>query len=199
MTGSEGTGIVLLAGSQTAAREWVADGVLPCHVQAHGRWTVVSAASSSTLAAEPYDDGATLLASRHVPSRLSPSLGFHLVDDTAVVTAQGAGWRAVRRWALRGSGRRVIAGVDLPALRPPDLHRVLGAVSPERMTPVREVAAWMGREDLTHLEWLIDGLALLGLPGARTLEGSDPEPGELITPDPRSVSAFESVVKDVTG
>ena len=51
--------------------------------------------------------------------------------------------------------------------------------------------------DLTHLEWLVEVVTVLGLPGGRALDGSDGALGPVISPDESAVRAFESVVKDV--
>ncbi|GAB3115462.1 hypothetical protein GCM10027055_23350 [Janibacter alkaliphilus] len=194
---ARGVGLVLLSGGAARAAEWVRRGVVPCHVGEHPAWTMVTPASAVTAAAAPYDDALTLLASRHVGPRQSPTIGLFVIDDAAVITAQAAGWRTVRRWALRGVEREVRPGPELPALRPQDLHRVLASAAPQRRIRLAEITDLWRRTDLTQREWLVEAAQVLGLPGARVLSGQDPAPGPRIDPDPRAVGAFETVVKDV--
>lgn len=192
-----GRGMILLSASAAAATEWVRGGVVPCHVLEHPSWSVVVPAAPSTGVAAPYDDALTVLASRHVPPRLAPAIGFFHVEETAVLTARPAGARAVTRWALRSSDREVVATRQLPPLTPEDLHRALGSGAPSREVPVRELRELWGRADLRQGEWLVEAATVLGLPGARVLEGTDTELGPVIRPNARSVPAFESVIKDV--
>ena len=137
-----------------------------------------------------------MLASRHVGPRHTPVIGLFRMDDVAVLTAR-AGGRGPTRWALRASDREIVAGPDLAELTPEWLHRALASGAPSREVPIREVRALWRRTDLTHLEWLVEATAVLGLPGARVLQGSDEGLGPVIHPDARAVSAFESVVRDV--
>lgn len=192
----QGRGVVLLSATSSVAADWVRDGVVPCHVIEHPGWSIVVPASPSSAAAVPYDDALTVLAARHVGPRHTPVIGLFLIEDFAVITAQ-AGGRSPTRWALRASDREVVASPDLPVLTADGLHRALAAGAPAREVPVREVRSLWGRTDLTHLEWLVEAATVLGLPGARVLDGSDGDLGPIIRPDARSVSAFESVVKDV--
>lgn len=198
MRRTRGTGIVLLAASAVSSAEWVRRGVVACHVLEHPAWTVVTPADDRSATGEPYDDALTVLASRHVGPRIAPAIGLFVIDDAAVVTAQGGGWRAVKRWALRDRERRFVRGPELPPLRPEDLHRVLASTEPRRRVAMSDLTALWRRTDLTHLEWVIEATRVLGLPGGRVLDGTDDALGPRIAPDARSVGAFESVVKDVT-
>lgn len=191
-----GRGVVLLSASSARAVEWVRRGVVPCHVVEHSAWSIVVTASATSAAAQPYDDALTVLASRHVPSPMTPSIGLFEIGDAAVVTARAPG-RAPIRWALRAADREVVRGPQLPPLSPEDLHRTLSSHPAARQVPVSEVRALWGRTDLTHAEWLVEVTTVLGLPGARIIGGADTDLGPVIRPDARSVSAFESVVKDV--
>lgn len=191
-----GRGAVVLSARVASAVEWVRGGVVPCHVLEHPSWSVVVPAVASTEVAAPYDDALTVLASRHVASRLTPAIGLFHIGDTAVITARGEG-RGATRWALRASDREVVAGPHLPPLTPEGLHRVLGSGAPARRIPVREVRDLWVRTDLTHDEWIVEAATVLGLPGARVLAGTDTDLGPVIAPGPRSVSSFESVIKDV--
>ena len=193
----QGRGVVLLAGSPPKARAWVRGGVVPCHVVAHGAWTIVAPATGRTAARAPYDDPARILSSRHVGSRMAPALGFFVEDSAAWVTARGPG-RSRTRWALRDPDHVVMGGDGLPPLAPEHLHRVLGhaAGAGSRPVPLRALHEVWARTDLPHLDWLLELLDVLGLPGGRLLEGSDPEPGPTIGPGPRTVAAFETAVKD---
>lgn len=191
-----GRGAVFLSASVANAVDWVRAGVVPCHVLDHASWTIVVPASGTTPVAPPYDDAATVLASRYVGPRLAPAIGLFHIDDVAVVTARAAG-RSTTRWALRAEDGEVVAGPRMPRLLPEDLHRALGSGAPTREVPVREIRGLWGRTDLTHGEWLVEAATVLGLPGARVLGGSDTDLGPIIGPVPRSVAAFESVVKDV--
>src|SRR5699024_2586658 len=65
-----------------------------------------------------------------------------------------------------------------------------------RPVPLRALREVWGRTDLPHLDWLLELLAVLGLPGGRLLEGGDPEPGPAIGPNPRAVAAFDGTGKD---
>lgn len=191
----QGRGVVLLAASSASAVEWVRRGVVPCHVLEHSAWSIVVPATRASVTAAPYDDALALLASRHVGPRLTPSIGLFAMDDTAVVTARAG--RSPARWALRAADREIVRGPRLPALTPEDLHRTLAGNSGAREVPIREVRALWGRTDLTHLEWLVEVVTVLGLPGGRALDGSDGALGPVISPDESAVRAFESVVKDV--
>lgn len=190
-------GVVVLSASATAATEWVRGGVVPCHVLAHPSWSVVVPAAGSTAVAAPYDDALTVLASRHVPPRLAPAFGLFRIEDTAVLTARAAGVRAVTRWALRSADGELVASRQLPRLTPESVHRVLGTAAHAREVPVRAVRELWERVDLGHEEWLVEAATVLGLPGARVLAGTDTELGPVVRPAPRSVPAFESVIKDV--
>ena len=191
----QGRGVVLLAASSASAVEWVRRGVVPCHVLEHSAWSIVVPATRASVTAAPYDDALTLLASRHVGPRLTPSIGLFAMDDTAVVTTRAG--RSPARWALRAADREIVRGPRLPALTPEDLHRTLAGNPGAREVPIREVRALWGRTDLTHLEWLVEVVTVLGLPGGRALDDSDGALGPVISPDESAVRAFESVVKDV--
>jgi len=192
----QGRGVVLLSATAARALEWVRRGVVPCHVLEHSTWSIVVPAGATSRAAAPYDDALTVLASRHVPSPAAPAVGLFEIGDAAVITARAPG-RSPIRWALRAADREVVRGPQLPPLSPEDLHRTLAAASGAREVPIRQIRELWGRTDLTHREWLIEATAVLGLPGGRVLDGSDTDLGPVIAPDPRSVQAFESVVKDV--
>lgn len=190
--------MVLLAANAPEARAWVRRGVVPCHVLAHPAWAVVAPASTASEAGAPYDDALTLLAARHIGHKLAPAVGLFTIEDAAVLTARGSG-RGPTRWALRGASRQVLAGEGLPPLSPEGLHRVLGSVDGGRSRPVpltRVHELWQ-RTDLPHLEWLLEAMALLGLPGSQVLAGTGGDLGPRIEPEVGSVAAFESVVKDV--
>ena len=189
-------GVVCLSASAASASDWVRRGVVPCHVLEHAEWSLVVPARSRSAASPPYDDALTVLASRHVTARLSPAIGLFRFDDVAVVTARAAG-RAETRWALRDEDGRVVAGADLPALTPESLHRVRASGPATRPVPIRAVRELWQRADLTHEEWLVEATTVLGLPGARLLEGTDTHLGPVVSPHARSVAGFESVVKDV--
>ncbi|WP_435198840.1 hypothetical protein [Janibacter sp. GS2] len=191
-----GRGAVFLSTSVANAVEWVRRGVVPCHVLAHASWSTVVPAVGGTEVAEPYDDALTVLASRHVGARMAPAIGLFRIDDAAVVTARAAG-RGSTRWALRSADRSIVAGPQLPRLTPEDLHRALGSGAPTREVPVREVRDLWRRTDLTHDEWLVEVATVLGMPGARVLAGTDTDLGPVIEPAARSITTFESVIKDV--
>lgn len=191
-----GRGAVFLSAQVASAIEWVRRGVVPCHVLEHASWSIVVPAVGATDVAAPYDDALTVLASRYVGARLAPGIGLFHIDDTAVVTARAAG-RGTTRWALRAADRAIVAGPQLPALSPADLHRALGSGAPTREVRVREVRDLWERTDLAHEEWLVEAATALGLPGARVLDGTDTDLGPIIRPGARSVTAFESVIKDV--
>lgn len=132
-----------------------------------------------------------------VPPRLAPAFGLFRIEDTAVLTARAAGVRAVTRWALRSADGELVASRQLPRLTPESVHRVLGTAAHAREVPVRAVRELWERVDLGHEEWLVEAATVLGLPGARVLAGTDTELGPVVRPAPRSVPAFESVIKDV--
>lgn len=189
---------MLLSASSARAVEWVRHGVVPCHVLEHSSWSIVVPATPGSAAAPPYDDALTVLASRHVASPMAPSIGLFEIGDAAIVTARAPG-RSPVRWALRAADRAIVRGPQLPPLSPEDLHRTLatGAAAGAREVPIREIRGLFARTDLTHLEWLVEACAVLGLPAGRVLDGSDTALGPVIAPDARAVQAFESVVKDV--
>lgn len=191
-----GRGAVFLSATAASAAEWVRRGVVPCHVLAHASWSIVVPAVGATEVAAPYDDALTVLASRHIGVRLAPAIGLFRIDDTAVVTATAAG-RSPTRWALRAADHAIVAGPELPRLTPEDLHRALGSGAPTREVPVRELRDVWRATDLPHDEWLVEVATVLGMPGTRVLDGTDTALGPVIAPAARSISAFESVIKDV--
>ena len=191
-----GRGALFLSANASDAVGWVRRGVVPCHVLEHAAWSVVVPAVTSTPVTAPYDDAQTVLASRQVSARMAPSIGLFHIEDVAVVTARGAG-RSTTRWALRSSDHAVVAVPELPPLSPDGLHRVLGSGARRREVRVREVRDLWRRADLTQREWLVEVATVLGLPGTRVLDGTDTALGPVVGPAPRTVGAFESVVKDV--
>lgn len=191
-----GRGAVYLSARAATAAEWVRGGVVPCHVLEHPSWSIVVPAVGATAVAAPYDDALTVLASRYVGARLAPAIGLFRINDIAVLTARAAG-RGPTRWALRTADRDMVAGRELPALSPEGLHRALGSGAPTREVPVREVRDLWGRTDLAHEEWLVEAATVLGLPGTRILSGADSDLGPAVEPGTRSISTFESTIKDV--
>lgn len=192
-----GRGVVCLSASAASTADWVRRGIVPCHILEYSAWSVVVPASPLSAAPEPYDDALTVLAARHAGTRLCPVIGFFRFEDVAVITARAPGRGAVTRWALRAADGRVVAGAGLPRLTPAGLHRTLASGGPTREVAVRAVRDLWRRDDLSHDEWLVEAMAVLGLPGGRALDGTDPHLGPVIVPHSRSVSGFETAVKDV--
>lgn len=191
-----GRGAVFLSASAERATEWVRGGVVPCHVIEHAAWSIVVPAVARTEVEAPYDDALTVLASRYVGTRLAPAIGLFRIDDVVAVTARAAG-RAPTRWALRAEDGAIVPGPDLPRLTPDGLHRALGSGAPTREIPVRAVRELWARRDLSHDAWLVEAATVLGLPGARVVSGADTDLGRVVLPTARSISTFESAVKDV--
>ncbi len=168
---------------------WVRRGVVACHVAEVQDWTMVTSVAGRTAAAEPYDDPTAVLLARPASLRSGPTVGVGVVGDRAVVVAQPAGWRTVRRWAIRPRTGPVVR-TDLPHLRAGDLTPFArGAVG------VSEVDRLLRERTLPAHDWLATVLDTLGLPGAGVVLGDEP-PGPIVEPDERSLTAFARVVED---
>ncbi|MGB3257678.1 MAG: hypothetical protein WBA72_06775, partial [Ornithinimicrobium sp.] len=172
---------------------WAAKSVVPVLVHRLGLHTALVPRGRSVVGA-PYDDATMMCAARPAPVKLSPAMGFWVIDDRAVITVQSKQWRRQIRW--------VIWDPQVGMMRPPGVD----IASPQQILSV----ARGGRRDE-----LIDMLAerhhppqrllsavvnLLGLPGAEVLLDAGVteswEGAHAHEPDEREVDFFEDAVKD---
>lgn len=172
---------------------WAAKSVVPVLVHRLGRHTVLVPRGRSAVGA-PYDDAAMMCAARPAPVKLSPAIGFWVIDDRAVITVQSKQWRRQVRW--------VIWDPHVGILRPPGVD----IASPQQ---VLSAARGGNRDELIDLlaerhhppqRLLSEIVNLLGLPGADVLLNSallgSWEGAHAHEPDDREVDFFEDAVKD---
>ena len=144
-------------------------------------------AEGRSRARAPYDDALTVLASRSVPVRLRPALGFFEIDGRAVVTVTGRGWRAQPRWVVWQPGMGVVRASGLQQAGPDVLVSAARAGGAERASSPAEVAGLLTdpRGDASGV--VTELLRLLALP--RWPEGHD---GRLVEPRAQAVERFDA-------
>lgn len=186
---------MLVAGLRPEVDAWVAGSVVPLTLAPLGTWTALVAGGPSQ-ASPPYDDGALVLASRPLPAKAGPGLGFFEIEGRAVITVHSGGRSRSVRW--------VVWEPETGLLRPPGLE----LAGPTELVSVAGAAATVRDElvDLLHETRVLPGrmlqavMATLGLPATRlvleparaqTLEGAVQH-----VPDPRQVEWFDSAVHD---
>lgn len=187
------TGVLLLHGDVKTASAWVQQGVVPSYVVPLAGWTAVVPGGPSA-AAKPYDDPATLLLARPVPSRMRAALGLFQLGDKGVVVVHPRGWRALPRWLVRERGDGVTGLPGLPLARPGDLAMAAGVVS-ESVSAIRDILT-----DRTALvgDVLGDLMGALALPGERLLSGKvkEAEGAVLVEPTTKAVERFSRVTRE---
>jgi hypothetical protein len=186
-------GVLLVHADVKFADVWVRRGVVPSYVVPLPGWTAVVPADHTRLS-PPYDDSLTVLANRPVPTRLRTALGFFVIGDLAIVSAQLRGARSTRMlsWAP-GHGADEVPGFE--TLRVSQLAEAAGLHEAD----VRAVARTLGARTGTPLHRLTELMEVLALPGAAMLRGegvkSDLE-AVLVEPDKSAVGHFEKVARD---
>lgn len=191
--GDPETGLLLLRGPVPEVLAWSRRGVVPVHVGRLEGWTAVLPRGASRAAA-PYDEALPLLASRPVPSRLGPALGFWCIGERAVITVR-SGRRSAPRW--------VVWEPEAGLVRPPGLDR---AVPGDLLRAARggsraELVEILRERHIRPERVLAATVGVLGLPGARLLV-SPHRREELLPravdgdPDPQQVGWFDDAVRD---
>ncbi|NHN57411.1 hypothetical protein G9U51_16715 [Calidifontibacter sp. DB0510] len=187
-------GLLLLHADAKSVDGWIRQGVVPAYVLPQSGWTAVVPAGPAQ-AKDPYRDGIAVLASRPLPSRMRPALGFFVTDGRAVVVVHPRGWRAITRYVVWEPSRGAVRAPHLPPARPDDLVRAAGVV-PEA---VGEVRSLLRSREGDPVELLDDLVRVLALPGEGLIGGrgvkSDPE-AVLVEPRRSAVERFERVVAE---
>lgn len=186
-------GVLLVHADAKLADVWVRRGVVPSYVVPLPGWTAVVPADHTRLGA-PYDDSLTVLANRPVPTRLRTALGFFVIGDLAIVSAQLRGARSTRMLSWTpGLGADEVPG--FPTLKVGQLAEAAGLHEAD----VRSVVRALGARTGTPLDRLTELMHVLALPGAAMLRGegvkSDLE-AVLVEPDKSAVGHFEKVARD---
>lgn len=186
-------GVLLVHADAKLADAWVRRGVVPSYVVPLPGWTAVVPADHTRLGA-PYDDSLTVLANRPVPTRLRTALGFFVIGDLAIVSAQLRGARSTRMLSWTpGHGADEVPG--FPTLKVGQLAEAAGLHEAD----VRSVVRALGARTGTPLDRLTELMHVLALPGAAMLRGegvkSDLE-AVLVEPDKSAVGRFEKVARD---
>ncbi len=172
---------------------WAAKSVVPVLVHRLGLHTALVPRGRSAVGA-PYDDAAMMCAARPAPVKLSPAVGFWVIDDRAVITVQSKHWRRQIRW--------VIWDPQVGMLRPPGVdiaspQQVLAAAGGGRRDELIDMLAERHHPPQRLLSAVVN---LLGLPGADVLLDAEAarswEGVHTHEPDDREVDFFEDAVKD---
>jgi hypothetical protein len=158
-----------------------------CQVVPLGDWTAVLPTERRSRAEPPYDDAVAVLAARPVPRRLRGAVGFFTVDDRAVMTVQGPGWRASIRWLVWAPGDGVVRAPHLELARPSDLVAAAGRGADPRAV-ARVVAERHGSADRLITELL----AVLGLPGSDLVGPGIGLRGQVVAPTAQAVARFDA-------
>ncbi|HEV7145765.1 MAG TPA: hypothetical protein VGN48_02075 [Pedococcus sp.] len=203
-------GLLLVSGDPTRAAAWVRRGLVACYVMPFDGWTAIVPAEPASRAKPPYDDPVTLLASRPVPHRLRPALGFWATGGRAVATVTPRGWRTGLRWlvwqpgegAVRAPGLRLarIADLAVAAGRPGSRAEVGAVVTQRRGDPDTVLADLMAVLRLPGSGLLIGGLPRGDLrgalrPGSPSANAAGPEDvGFVVEPALRGVMRFDAQV-----
>jgi hypothetical protein len=179
-------GLLLVSAEPGPVTTWVRRGQVACELVALLEWTALLPAEPHSRAQPPYDDPVSLLASRPLPRRLRPALGFFVVGERAVVTVQGRGWRPGQQWLAweRGAGARPLEGLDLA--RPSDLVAAAGHGLPGSVLEV--LRATGGDPDRT----IADLMSVLRLPGSDLMLETARPRGQVVAPTAQAVSRFDA-------
>lgn len=183
-------GLLLVSGEPARVAAWVRRGLVPCHVVPLGRWTAVVPAESASRAEPPYDDAVLVLASRPVPHRFRPALGFWSLDDRAVATVTPRAWRVASRWLVWGPGHGAMPAPGLRLARALDLATAVG-----RPGAGHDVARLVSQPGGDVDDLLVDLMTVLDVPGAQLLDGA-PMDSRVIEPAARLVARFNARVAD---
>lgn len=189
------TGLVLASGPRPEVDAWVVSSVVPVAVVPQERWTAVVATGESRAEA-PYDDGALVLASRALPAKAAPGIGFFEIDGRAVVTVHLPGRRREVRWVVWQPDTGLTRPPGLPLAGPAEVVRA-AAADPQARDELVELLHETGVRPARMLQAV---MATLGLPFARLVERPSRvdqlEGARRHTPDPRQVGWFDDAVRD---
>jgi len=185
-------GLWLCRGRIAEVNAWAARSVVPLLVARRGAHTAVVPQGYSAVGA-PYDDAATLCAARPATTKVTPAIGFWVIEDRAVITVQARAWRRRIRWVIWDPERGVIRppGVDIATP-----HQVLAAAGGGSRS---ELVEMLSERHHTPQRLLSAVVTVLDLPGADVL--LDPavaqtwQRGTRHEPDARQVEFFEDAVK----
>ncbi len=192
------SGLLLIRAATSAVEVWAARGVVPVDVAPleHG-WVVVVPATGRTAVEPPYDDPVVLLVNRPVPARMRPAIGLVVRGGEAVVCVAARGWRSGRRWLAWSPGEGLVPPGGLPVLSLPSLVAASGVADPGALDALRAVGSDVAG---APRDFLVDLLAVLGLPGGPLLDGSalvgDDERCRRVLPDGRAVAGLEGAVHE---
>lgn len=162
-------GLLLVSADPARAAAWVRRGLVACYVVPLAGWTAIVPAEPASRARPPYDDPVTLLASRPVPHRLRPALGFWATGGRAVATVAPRGWRTGLKWLVWQPGEGAVRAPGLRLARIADLSMAAGR--PASRAEVGAVVTQPGGDPDTVL---VDLMAVLRLPGSGMLSGGLP-------------------------
>lgn len=191
-TGDDPAGLLLLRGSVPEVSAWIRKGVVPATVAPMDGWTAVFPEGAS-FADPPYADGTMVTASRPIPRKLGPALGFWVVDGRAIITLQTRG-RGGIRWVVWEPERGIVAPPGLPQAGPVSLQRVAGGGSRSELVeilhelyvqPDRLLAAVVAVLKLPGARLMVDASGVADLPGAVS-----------VLPAPKEVGYFNDAVRD---
>lgn len=192
------SGLLLVQATTAAVEVWAARGVVPVDVAPleHG-WVAVVPAAGSSAVEPPYDDPVALLVNRPVPARMRPAVGLVVRASEAVVSVAARGWRSGRRWLAWSPGEGLVPPGGLPVLSLTSLVAAARVADPGALDALRAVGSDVAG---TPRDFLVDLLAVLGLPGGPLLDGSalvgDDERCRRVFPDGRAVAGFEGAVHE---
>ncbi|MCK0114081.1 hypothetical protein MWU75_18215 [Ornithinimicrobium sp. F0845] len=190
--GDDPAGLLLLRGSVAEVSAWLRKGVVPATVVPMDGWTAVFPEGRS-FADPPYADGSMVTASRPIPRKLGPALGFWVVDGRAIITVQTKG-RGGIRYVVWEPERGIVSPPGLTVAGPVTIQRVAGGGNRAELVEIlRELYVQPDR-------LLAAVVSVLELPGARTLidpAGAEDLPDAVsVLPAPKEIGYFNDAVKD---
>jgi hypothetical protein len=179
-------GLLLVGAEPGPVTAWVRRGQVACELVALLEWTALLPAEPHSRAQPPYDDPVPLLASRPLPRRLRPGLGFFVVGERAVVTVQGRGWRSGQQWLAwePGVGVRALPGLDRAG--PSGLVAAAGHGLPGSVMAVLRSTG----SDPDRI--IADLMSVLRLPGSDLMLDTARPRGPVVAPTAQAVSRFDA-------
>jgi hypothetical protein len=179
-------GLLLVGADPAPVTTWVRRGQVACELVGLLEWTALLPAEPHSRARPPYDDPVALLASRPLPRRLRPGLGFFVVGERAVVTVQGRGWRPGQQWLAWEPGAGVRPLGELDPARPSHLVAAAGHGLPGTVMDVLRSTG--GDADHT----IADLMSVLRLPGSELVLDTARPRGQVVAPTAQAVSRFDA-------
>lgn len=192
LPGDNQVGLLLVRAPAPEVTQWLRRGVVPATVAPLQGWTAV-VPDGPSRAQPPYGDGVMLLASRRVPRKLGPALGFWVIDGRGVLTVQTRGG-GKPRWVVWQPEVGLVSAPGLPSVGPLTLMRLAGGGDRAELVelfgelyvqPDRLLAAVVASLDLPGARLVVDQESVADLPGAVPVE-----------PAVRQVAWFDDAVKD---